>query len=344
MASCGRYGTVVRVVDGHEVRGRSVRPDAYAFYLRGALLEAQGQDASARAAYEQVVALDPDSVQAWTRVAALVCRTEPAAAARVFEAAAAVDDTYEPLWRERARCYLVQGDPRAACESAQRAVELDPDLIEPTLLLGEACSEAGRGSQARRWMWSYVQRRPQAAPVWSALLELAAKEGDQPLVARAQRALEQLRPPTAPLERTQATRQIDAALVDHDLEGAQDLAIESGVPLAFVALRAAASGRPQEAAVLARLVLEADPDNADAWIAGAVAADLSGNSEAFAEVVGRLGREPLEPEPLAARLLAELLSRRVNAEAARAWLTAFGPLGEPADDLERRVADHLLEP
>jgi hypothetical protein len=86
-------------------------------------------------------------------------------------------------------------------------------------------------------------------------------------------------------------------------------------------------------------VLTADPDDGDAWVAALVAADLQRDAAAFERALLALGRHPVAPGALGARLFAQVLERRLGDAAAAAWLKAHGPLPSPTDRLERAVAE-----
>src|SRR5688500_11132410 len=115
-AGCASRTAVTRSVGGRLVRGRFVTDDVYAAYLRGALLEAQGNREAALTAYSEGARHDPDSPELLTKIGALICQkhdgvgatsTEKPGAA--FERAAAIDPAYEETWTERARCLLKRG-------------------------------------------------------------------------------------------------------------------------------------------------------------------------------------------------------------------------------------------
>ncbi|MFS8069158.1 MAG: hypothetical protein ACMG6S_22585 [Byssovorax sp.] len=79
-------------------------------------------------------------------------------------------------------------------------------------------------------------------------------------------------------------------------------------------------------------MLAADPADITARIALAVAADLAGDSGALAAALESIPPSPAAltaPSPLAALLFAEVLDRRVDSVAARAWLGAL-PAAWPA--------------
>ena len=338
--ACGGRRGVVRIVDGREVRGRVVSAEAYALYERGAFLEATGQPERALASYHRVLDYDPLSIQAWVRIGALRCPNDPDGAANAFAAAAALDDQYEPLWRERARCELRRGDNARGLSAAQRAERLDPDHVETSLLVVEALQATGDSGGARRRVQALVLRSPESAEAWRGALSLAEQQDDSILARQARLQLERLRPDSpSRSDLSVVLGDIDGALLDDDLDRARALAVRGGVPPAEVALRAAALAHPKLARDQALLVLRADPRSADAWIAALVAADLDRDLGLLEEVAAQLDADPRCPSSLGARLLTEVLGRLVGGDGAEAWSTARGPLPEPAEQLERRVAD-----
>jgi hypothetical protein len=133
---------------------------------------------------------------------------------------------------------------------------------------------------------------------------------------------------------------LDRALLHESPERVRELALESGVRVSELAMRAAALGLTSLADSEARRVLAADPDDTDAWIAALVAADLSGDEARFLSMSALLGTEPLAPGPLGRRLFAELLARRVSTDAARSFL-ASQPLPPASDALERKLDTRL---
>jgi hypothetical protein len=117
---------------------------------------------------------------------------------------------------------------------------------------------------------------------------------------------------------------LDVALARGDLDAARRAALGAGVSAGELAARAVAAGQLELGSRQAELVASADPTNADAWIAGLVAADMARDETAFAKWLTRLDPAPTKPHPVAARLLADLLQRRASMEAASAWRTAYG--------------------
>jgi hypothetical protein len=133
---------------------------------------------------------------------------------------------------------------------------------------------------------------------------------------------------------------VDGALERGDLRKARSLAVQARLPSGLVAVRAVALGLPELASEQARLVLAADPRDADAWIALLTATDLLGNTAAFQRTLSMpFGYARLDP--LSVRLMTEVLARRVGPEAAAAWLRAYGNLPRPRDSLERALERRL---
>ncbi len=365
LAGCGERG-VVRVIDGRAELGRFVSETAYAYFARGAEAEASGQLDSAARAYEAAAGEDGGSPEVWARLGAVYCREAPVAtggalssraplagalsqraplagalssraplagalppgAAAAFDRALEADPAFGPTYRERARCLVRHGAAPAAVADADRALALDPDDLDSALVRAEALERAGRGDDARRALRAVLARRPHAVEPWSALLELARRAGDAPLAREAAgqvatlaalRSLPEL-PPLAG---------VDAALRAGDLAEAQRRALRARLPGAEVALRAAALGLAAPAQEQAALILGADPSDTSARIALAAAADLRGDVPALGDAMRAIPRRSTRPSPLGRLLFAEVLGRRVDVAAARAWL---GPEPTPSSD------------
>lgn len=350
-AACGFGSTsVVRVVDGRPIEGRFIDTATYALYARGAYHEQHGELAHARAAYAAAAERDPKSAAIWTRLGAVQCAGKDPGYERSFAVAANEDPTYAPLWRERATCALGRGKPRRAVEAAETAVLLEPEDEQNSLVLARALDRDGRTDDALRWLHALTVARPRAVAAWTLLQAIAKRRGRDAERLRAAQALAELsatdptraagepHPSPAPESELDA---LDRALGAGELTRARRLAVTAGVRADRLAVRAAALGSAGAAGEQAELVLAADPTNGNAWVAALVAADLDGDPERFRRALDALAREALPPEPLAARLMAALLARRVGADAARAWLEAYGELPPPSDALERRVAARL---
>lgn len=198
LAGCAEPG-VMRIVDGRAIEGRYISEAAYAYYARGADAEARGDAGNALRAYEAALDEDPESAEIWARIGAVSCRAAGApgvrAAAYVEKARAAfaraktIDATYEPIWREEARCLAAAREGAAALEASARAVELDPEDEGAWLLHARLLDEAGRADEVRRTLWSLAVRRPGSAAAAAALYDHARRSGDRALMLRAGRRL-----------------------------------------------------------------------------------------------------------------------------------------------------------
>jgi Tfp pilus assembly protein PilF len=338
LSGCGlELGPVTRVVDGIPEEGRFVSPTAYAAYARGAYFEAKGDLGAALEAYRLALDEDSHSAEIQTRIGAVLCKTTAAGAPvsakraveRAFDEAVDLDPDYAPAWHERAVCLASWKRPEQALAAARTAVRLDPDRVETSLLVAELCRELGRAEEARTWLDALVTRRPSSRAAALALLASARRDGDR---GRELRARELLRRNAlvAELRASGEARVrggddvLDLALARGDLDGARRAALGAGVTPGELAARAVVLGRLEMASRQAELVISADPSNSDAWIAGLVAADLRGDEAEFTAWLERLDAAPSTPHPLAARLLAELLGRRVSSEAARAFRGGYG--------------------
>jgi tetratricopeptide (TPR) repeat protein len=385
LAGCAEP-TVLRVVDGREVRGRFVSDYAYALYGRAAYEEAMRgamSDAgrpvpatsvkrSALAALEAAASDDEESAHLWTAVGALRCRPPDAdldGAHAAFDRASGIDPEYAPLYREIAQCRITAAtaasDPELArtrraeaLANAQHAVRLDPDDVAAASIAASSLVSAGRAGEASRLLRALTIRRPGSTEAWLALITFARATHDEALLERAARKARELSPRLAPeleaeIRALAPLAEIDDALRRDDLAAARRLARRAHLPLAEVAARAAALGRAASARAEAAVVLAADPADITARIALAVAADLAGDPAALAEAMSAIPAPPAAltaPSPLAGLLFAELLFRRVDEGAARAWLAALpAAAAAPPDDallvaVSARVRARVADP
>lgn len=366
--------SVVRVIDGREIAGRYVSERAYALYARGADAEARGDLEGARIDYLAAGELDEDSAEVWTRIGAVSCALGRADDARdAFDKAASGDPGYEPLHRERARCDLAGARPgdasaRAALDEAARSLALDPDSEEGALLYARAAEIAGDPVKAERVLRELVVREPGRAAAWRALLDFAERRSDAPLRARAASALAGLSRdagtsafppgPTSPIGAAPSTSaaardvndttsaagaaslaDVDAAVASGAIDLARAVAKRARLAPADLAVRAAALGKAALAKTQAELVFKADPTNASAAIALAVACDLLHDDAGIATAFADPAALTTPPSPLARALLVELLLRRADREAAAAYAGSLPPAPADADDLLRTVTD-----
>ena len=346
---------MTRVVDGRPSEGRFISGAAYALFARGAAAEANGALTPALRAFEAAAGEDTESAEIWTRLGALHCRLAPegdvpVSAREAFDRALAADPDHAPGYRERARCLSIRGEAVAAVADAERALALDPDDLDTALVRAAALDRAGRTEDARRALRSIAARRPSASQPWRELLALARRTSDAALAQECAERLRALGAATArPLDPgSAALSRIDRAILDDDLPAAQKLALRQRLPGAEVALRAAALGLPALAREQAELVLGADPGDASARIALVAVADLRGDVGAISRLMQSMPRGSSSLSTLGRWLFADVLRRRVSAEAALAWLGEVRAEGAEADPLlaatAKRVRGALIRP
>lgn len=336
----------MRLVRGQPVPGRYISVAAYASYARGAYLESHGDLRGAGLAYEQAARFDDQSAEVWTKIADLRCRRGDRSAQAAYDEARRLDAEYEPLWRSLAQCELRRGAPRTALRHALHALKLAPNQEETSLLLVHVYERLGMTRDAERYLDGWVARAPRSVLALKTLLEFARRHADGARAEHAQAALRLLRSQrqdVLDLTRRDRFYDIDRALSRGELARARELSVLASVSSGVLAVRAAALGAGQLAAKQATLVLAADPSDADARIALLVAADLSGDTPLFDRWLTRAPLDGPVPSALAARLMAELLARRVSSDAANAWLDAYGGLPAPRDALERALDTRRLE-
>jgi tetratricopeptide (TPR) repeat protein len=317
-AACNPNEAVVRVVNGHEVPGRFIVPEAYAAYLEGVLAESRGDFALARAEYERANIEDPNSAEIWARLGAVLCTREHASADAAFARAEALGPATEDGPLAHAECALTRGDAAVAVTEGLRAAELAPNDVEASLVLSRAYEKRGNVVAARQWLRALELR------THPGIGRSSLPPGGAPQVEAAMAPA-----PTAKGETNPPSR-LDAALVENDLERAKRLAVRERVPTSELALRAIRSGRVEFAEATANRALGAEPGSTDARIAALAGADFSHDERSFDDLVKRLPKARTEPTDLGARVMSELLLRRLGPEAARAFDRAYGGAAEPA--------------
>lgn len=297
--ACYGQGSVVRMAGGRETEGPFISPEAYAAYLEGTLAEAGGDRAAAKKAYERAIDEDPDNAAAWGRLGAVQCLISARAADKALEKAVSVDSRSFEAWLARAECDLARSDFARAAGAARRAVELSPESVEANGMLATALERSGKAAEARRVRLSLSLFVP--------VLQGAVR-GDRP------------KPTSA---------DVDAALEAGDYDVARKAAMALGMTHAELALHAADRGQLAIAKSAASRALNAEPENGQALIAALVVADLEGDADAFRNLLRKRPGSLGLPDPLAARLFGELLSRRAGPEAAKAWQAAAGNAPAP---------------
>lgn len=319
---------VARSYEGRLVEGSPVSEEAYEAYLRGSLAEGRRDFVAAEAAFAEAARRAPDAPDPWVRIGGARCARSPTsvgAAEAAFAHAIDLDEAYATTYVERARCALRRGKIADAERDARRAVELSPNDVSTGLLYVDVLGRRGDRAGALRWLGNLALRQPDEPTLFAKMLELARSSGDVAHGAWAERELTRLRPasPTvAPQPAPGGLDALDALLRQGDLDGARARATEQRIPASSLAVRAVALGAYEVGAKQARLVLGADPNDADARVAALVSADALGDEAGFRALLASPPTHAGRPSALAALVLAELLRRRSEAPAAEAVLDA----------------------
>jgi tetratricopeptide (TPR) repeat protein len=126
----------------------------------GVLAAARNDMAAARAAFEQALALDPESLEALTGLIALDLRAGNTAAARGRIDARVADTKSRPaMWLLAARVYVAAQDPAAAERILRRTIQADPTLLPAYAMLGQIFLSQKRLDEARGEFESLAQRQ-----------------------------------------------------------------------------------------------------------------------------------------------------------------------------------------
>jgi tetratricopeptide (TPR) repeat protein len=325
-ASCGlAQGTVTRISNGVTVEGRYVPPEAYAAYAKGAFLEARGDDAGALAEYRLALDYDSDAPEILARLGAVQCRLSTRAgdgwshaARKSFARALAVDPQAAAAWLERARCAERGGNLEDALAFAERAALLDPSSEAAALLVIECAEKSGRLDLARTWLDALVVDEPVTRATWLRFAAFGARQRDAGRVHRARQALRALNgaePPELLLE---------DSLTHGNLVGARRAAVDLRLTPGKLALRAADAGALELARAQSELVIDADPDDSDAWAAALLGSSLEHDGARFQRILADAPVEPTPPSTEAVRALTELLGRIAGPDAVAAWKQGTG--------------------
>jgi tetratricopeptide (TPR) repeat protein len=291
LAGCGVLTPpVARTVDGVTSEGRFIEPEAYALYSVAALREAHGEYREALELYQRALRLDRAGPEIRTRIAAVACKLrEHQLADESFDAALARDPEYGPAWFELALCRKARADLPGAARAAERALELDPERYETSLLAADMAEKLGDHARAWQLRDALITHAPGSLQAQRAVLDAAKRTKHHARAARAQQALDRLRRP-------------------------EGRAPERGVAFA---LRALARGEVAAARREAELLLGADPGNGDALVLALSAADLEQDHSGFARLLTTASEPGRPASPAVLEALEALLARRVSAQAAQ---------------------------
>jgi predicted O-linked N-acetylglucosamine transferase (SPINDLY family) len=144
--------------------------DPSALLLRGYERQRTGDREAARSLYEAVLAQDPRHPDAWHLLALLELEAGRADAAneKVGRAIAVLPE-HAPFHLTRGRILAAQRAWPEAISACERALELQPDLVEGWFLLGNARREEGNGAAAMAAYRSGLERDRRNAALWNNL-------------------------------------------------------------------------------------------------------------------------------------------------------------------------------
>ena len=120
--------------------------EAKAFYYEGVALAALGRFAHAEEAYHRALALDAQDFKTWNNLAALLfdALNQPVEAVKCLAQAMQIDPGNQVGWANLASMYGQLGRHAQALDCADRALALNPDLVEALLHRARAAQALGK--------------------------------------------------------------------------------------------------------------------------------------------------------------------------------------------------------
>lgn len=147
-------------------RGSSASPSAADTLVRTGLKQLdQGDDVTAKATFENVLALDPDNVYAHYNLGLLAQRAgDDARAIQSYDAALEADPSFSSALYNKG--ILLEGDDlKASVELYRRTVAAEPDLAAAHMRLGFALLQLGETAEAEEHLAEGVKLDPSMADV-----------------------------------------------------------------------------------------------------------------------------------------------------------------------------------
>ena len=114
--------------------------EARAFYYEGVALTGLGQFLAAQTAYHRALALDDQDFKTWNNLAALLFDSlnQPVEGAKCLAQGMRIDPGNQIGWANLASMYGQVGRHAQSLECADRALALDPEMVEALLHRGHA--------------------------------------------------------------------------------------------------------------------------------------------------------------------------------------------------------------
>jgi hypothetical protein len=325
--------TVTRVQNGTAVSGRAIAPKAYAAYLRGRLLEHDGQTQAAEAEYLTTLAYDSKASDAYVRLGVIRCGKNSRTSDQAFAKAEALAPNDVMLWQERAHCALKTGKLTVALETGRRALELAPDDPQNSYLLALALNRSNQTARARDLAWAMVSAFPRDRRGWELLDSFysAPAQYRQALLTEAfirtrqtsstsryrlaaglsaEYAHKANAQSSRANEIAQASSRLVSALYVGDEKAASIAARELRLTSLKLALQAYELGAYEIAYNEALRATRVAPDNANAWALALVLSDVLDKSDTLTELLERKPSLPTVFEPRVEGALKQMAERQ----------------------------------
>jgi hypothetical protein len=203
---------------------------------------------------------------------------------------------------------------------------LAPHAPEANLLVARLYRENAQPELARAWLFAWLLLEPELGAGADELQNETSQLGDAQLSLLAsellQRHTERGDGADARAARGQPPPALISAIRAQQAERARQLATEAHITPLELSLLATANAQPELGLAQAELLLDANPRDSGALIAGLrAAAQLSGD-EPLRRILRKAQGEQLPPPELA-RALGEVLRARVDDQAAQSWSQAY---------------------
>ncbi len=249
-----RDDTLLAILDDATSRVLARPRDVPVRMRLAAILDANGLDALAARAYEQVTLLAPDHGRAWYHLARMhVRRGETVAAERAFLRAIERAPGYAPTHARLGRLLLSEGRVDEAERAFAAALGVDPADPDARIGLARASLERGDAAAAAARLEPVVREHPGDGRARRLLARAWAESGE---TARARALLEEAAP-AASFRVDPWARKVAAMRVGVQGEFAEALGEGGarGEAAKATALEAVAASRPADLGVLEQLVL-----------------------------------------------------------------------------------------
>src|SRR5580698_8939276 len=137
--------------------------DAKAFFYEGVALASLGKFVEAETAYYRALALDENDFKTWNNLAALLFEglKQPAEGAKCLAQAMQIDPGNKLGWSNLASMHGQLGRHREALDCAERALALDPKMVETQLHRARAAQALGKAEIVRAASEALAQVPPE---------------------------------------------------------------------------------------------------------------------------------------------------------------------------------------